>query len=404
MTDTTDKTTTATSSGSGDGVTDLPAFDLSKMSDEEVLKLDLSTIGVAEDAANQSDQTSQPNADAGTAGTVDTTVQAKGEGDPQVPAGGSAAVPAGKEDAPQAGKEAETLKQEGKKEGELPATLTAEEQLAAIFAPMKANGAEVTVDNIDDIRTLISKGLGYEKNRRDIKPQLKLVKLLERHGIDESKLAHLIQVSKNNPDAITKAVKDSGVALEDIDLEKADYTPERDEVSDSDIALDATFKELDGKPGFSEALGVVAEVWDDASRVMVNENPSILNMLTNHVESGVYPLVTAEMQKERSLGRLTGLSDIDAYDVTGKAMDARGAFGKQTPATEQTQNKEAEPDKTSPTDANQEAIQAKLNAQRKKAAGGQGGTPIETTAGDFPDLSSLSDEDFMEAMRTGKVK
>ena len=44
------------------------------------------------------------------------------------------------------------------------------------------------------------------------------------------------------------------------------------------------------------------------------------------VETGIYPLISAQLEKAKLLGHTAGMSDIEAYQRIGDAMDAEGAF------------------------------------------------------------------------------
>ena len=80
-----------------------------------------------------------------------------------------------------------------------------------LVAPFKANGREITVKSVDDAIALMQMGANYNKKMSALKPNLKLMKLLENNGLlDETKIGFLIDLEKKNPDAINKLIKDSG--------------------------------------------------------------------------------------------------------------------------------------------------------------------------------------------------
>src|SRR5690606_38757650 len=87
-----------------------------------------------------------------------------------------------------------------------------------LFAPFKANGKEMVVDNVDDAVALMQMGANYNKKMAALKPNLKLLKLLENNNLlSEEKIGFLIDLDKKNPAAIGKLLKDSGIDPLDVD-------------------------------------------------------------------------------------------------------------------------------------------------------------------------------------------
>ena len=83
-------------------------------------------------------------------------------------------------------------------------------------------------------------GANYNKKMAALKPNLKLLKLLENNGLlSEEKLSFLIDLDKKNPDAITKLVKDSGLDPLEMDVSKSDYKPNTYTVHDREVELDS---------------------------------------------------------------------------------------------------------------------------------------------------------------------
>lgn len=189
-----------------------------------------------------------------------------------------------------------------------------------LLAPFKANGKEIKVESVDEALTLMQMGANYSKKMSGLKPNLKLLKMLENNDLlDETKLSHLIDISRKNPAAIAKAMKDAGI--DPLDLDGAeDYTPQTYTVSDQSLELDEVLADLRGTPGYQTTLNIVTSKWDAVSRNLVLQQPTIIREIAQHVESGVYDKVMAEVDRQRMLGRLTQVSDIEAYKLTGDAM------------------------------------------------------------------------------------
>lgn len=200
-----------------------------------------------------------------------------------------------------------------------------------LLAPFKANGKDIKVDNAEDLRRLAQMGVGYNAKMAALKPVRKIAKMLENEGLlDEAKISFLIDLSKNNPDAINKLVKESGINPLDINTESTDgYTPETYTVDDRQLDLDEALADLKQSPTFKDTLDVVSNKWDEASRRVLVDNPQALKDIDSHMQSGVYEQVMTVVDRERLMGRLpSGVSDLQAYEYVGKQMEAQGSFGQ----------------------------------------------------------------------------
>jgi len=197
-----------------------------------------------------------------------------------------------------------------------------------LIAPFKANGRDMTVTNAEDARALMQMGANYNKKMAALKPNLKMMKLLENNGLlDEAKLSYLIDLDKKDPAAITRLIKESGIDPLDLPTDSKDeYVPKKHTVDEVEMELDAVLDELQDTPTYSRTLNVVSQQWDASSKQTIANAPQILKVINDHMQSGIYDQVHAEMESERMFGRLKGLSDIEAYRQVGDAIQARGGF------------------------------------------------------------------------------
>lgn len=197
-----------------------------------------------------------------------------------------------------------------------------------LTAPFKANGREIQVQSVEDAVALMQMGANYNKKMAALKPNLKLMKLLENNGLlNEEKLSFLIDLEKKNPDAISKLIKDSGVDPLDLDAPNVgDYKPTRHTVDDRELELDAVLDEIQETPSYTRTLDVVSNQWDASSKNVIANSPQVLKIINSHVQSGVFDLIVKEVEREKMFGRLSGLSDIEAYRQVGDAIQARGGF------------------------------------------------------------------------------
>lgn len=195
-------------------------------------------------------------------------------------------------------------------------------ELAKLLAPFKANGSEMSVDNVDEAIVLMKKGANYEKKMSALKPQLRIISTLENNGLlDQNKLDQLIAISKHDPKAIAKLLGESKLDPLSLDVdEAADYKPETYALDASTERMKEVMDEMESTPEGREVLQIVANEWDEESKAVFISNPQGFEILRQHKELGIYDKVTALVQKQRALGNLKGLTDFQAYKQVGDAM------------------------------------------------------------------------------------
>lgn len=265
-----------------------------------------------------------------------------------------------------------------------------------LLAPFKANGREITIKSVDDAVALMQMGANYNKKMAALKPNLKLLKLLENNGLlDAQKLSYLIDLEKKDPKAITKLVKDSG--MDPLDLssdEESAYKPTVQTVDDRELELDAVLDELQGTESYNRTLKIVSQEWDGKSKQVIADTPQLLKVINSHVQSGIYDLISNEIESERTFGRLQGLSDLEAYRQVGDRLNEVGAFNhlvQQNPRQQTPKQPVIVPPK--PKMGNDD----KLREKRRAASATQAASPSKAQT-EFNPLS-LSDDEFAKLVQ-----
>lgn len=263
-------------------------------------------------------------------------------------------------------------------------------QYERILAPFRANGKEMQVKSINEAISLMQMGANYNKKMAALKPSLKILKMLENHQLlDEGKLSFLMDLDKKNPEAIRKLVKDSGIDLFDLDQEgENEYKPNTYTVHDNELELDAVLDELQDTPTYSKTLDVVSNKWDNASKGIIAKNPQLLKAINEHVANGIYDRISKEVERERMLGRLQGVSDLDAYKQIGDVLDARGEFNHLVQQPNQRTQPVAQK-KLAPKGRKEDS---KLKSKRRAASPTKTATATPTD-NDFNPLA-MSDDEF----------
>lgn len=201
-------------------------------------------------------------------------------------------------------------------------------EYAKVMAPLRAANKTIKIDTVDDLRRLAQMGVDYSRKMENMKPYQRVLKTLEKNDlIDIDKVNFLIDLSKGNPDAVKKFLKDSEIDPMDLDLEdNADYKPNDHMVSDAEIDLDTVLEDIRSTDTFDRTVDTITNKWDTASRKVLMDTPKIIAVINDHMASGIFDQITEQVTKDRLFGRLAGLSDLDAYRTVGDAIQEKGGF------------------------------------------------------------------------------
>lgn len=250
--------------------------------------------------------------------------------------------------------------------------------------PFKANGREIQITKPEDMISLAQKGLNYVKNMTELKPIKQLNALLNQHGITQEDLGLLIELKQKKPEAIAKIVKESGVDIYGLDVDEADkYVPNAPQAPHVNEALEATLEELKvSSPVFNQTIQVVGNQWDDSSRNKIAEHPQLLRIIDAQMADGTFAKIDSVVQYERALGRLVGLSDLEAYVEVERRLQQVGS--QPTPVVVASQQ---------PVETRQ---QQQVNNQRKSAAPPR--VVKETVVNQPINSPALSDDEFLKQL------
>lgn len=251
--------------------------------------------------------------------------------------------------------------------------------------PFKANGREIHVTNPDDMITLMQKGSDYVKKMTELKPLKRIGKLLEENQLEEADLAFLIDLKNKKPEAIAKLLKDSEVDMYGFDVEQGnDYTPVAPQVAEVNDELQSTLDELQATSAtFNQTIAVVGQQWDVSSRETIAQHPQLLRILDAQIANGTFAKIDNVVQYEKLMGRLSGMTDMQAYVEIERRLQASSPQPIQTPAA-------VVPPVAQPTQQQQ-----KVAEQRKSAA------PPRVTQPDSTHIANpsiMSDAEFKKFM------
>jgi hypothetical protein len=232
-------------------------------------------------------------------------------------------------------------------------------------------------------------GANYQKKMAQLKPNLKIIKMLDNNELlDEAKLHNLIDLSKKDPKAITKLIQESSIDPLDIDKDvPTDYQPTDYSITDKEYHLDQVLDDIKGTDTFDKTINVLTKEWDTKSKSTVSDNPEIIGVINTHMGNGVFDKVNAILQQEKTLGKLAGVPDVDAYRQIAEYLHKNGDLRTENNTVQET------PKVSSKTEETKQASADRDKKRKAVAPVKQTTTKKATTDEDF---LGLSDEDFMK--------
>jgi len=254
-----------------------------------------------------------------------------------------------------------------------------------VSEPFKANGVDMQVKTPEDIVRLMQMGANYQKKMGKLKPNLKIIKMLENNELlDEAKLNNLIDLSKKDPKAIAKLVKESDVDPLEIDKDApTEYEPTNYSITDKEYNLDRVLDDIKDTETFNKTINVLTKEWDTESRSTISDQPEIIGIVNAHMANGIYDEVNAVLQQEKALGKLNGIPDVEAYRQVAEHMNKNNMFKQPESAG-----------KSKVSSKTDEKADADRDKKRKAAA------PVKQTttkkAAPDEDFLGLSDDEFMK--------
>lgn len=259
-----------------------------------------------------------------------------------------------------------------------------------LFEPIKAGGREIQIESIDEAISLIQQGVGFSDKMREMREVRRYVQMLKNNDVlNEDKLSYLLDLNAKDPKAIAKLLSESNINPLDINPEEGNEYSNAGKyhVSDQSLNLTEIVEKLETTPEGKELVDDIGYNWDKQSLDIIAKEPQTLTFLGEQKRLGIYGMIKAQMDKERVLGRLNGLSDLDAYKAVGDRLHRAGKFN------DLVQNRTA----TQPNDLRQKVEpKAKKPVKKeysKKSAALPKGSKSNTNL-KVSDVWSLSDEDF----------
>jgi hypothetical protein len=261
-----------------------------------------------------------------------------------------------------------------------------------IMKPFKANGKVIELRSPEEATGLMQMGANYTRKMQELQPFRKTLLMLQNNDLlDPDKLSFFIDLNNGDPEAVKKFIKDRGIDPLDIDTSTDPaYLGGNHHVSDEEVTFQSTLEELRSTPEGKGTLQEVASRWDNASKEVLWKNPEVLPIIQEQRESGVYDVIVAEIDRQRTLGKLRAdMPFIEAYKTVGDELVSANGQAPAAPA-----NPNPNPQVLATRVAAPKS--AITDSDRANAAAPSRGNAVAPKS--FVNPLAMSDDDFLKQM------
>ena len=262
---------------------------------------------------------------------------------------------------------------------------------------IKASGVDRTVRDPEHLKTLVRIAFSANENNRKIKPYLKQLKSLEQAGVnlEDDNLNFLVDVMNGDKDAIKELIMNRHKIDEDTlqswidneDESKAPYIAKDHVISDSRFQLEEILDGIKGNASYDNTVKFLGNI-DDDGKVLISENPELVNLLNTDMENGVFDKALDEAYFRMDRGLLPKQSILQSYI---QVMQDEKFYNSLMGITPEVTN----------TEPNIASKQKKEVVNRKKRASTSGSSNSTTrqsrpTNTNTKDINKMSTEEFDE--------
>lgn len=207
--------------------------------------------------------------------------------------------------------------------------LDAESFYSALTAPIKAAGKEFSFTDPEEIRTLMQKGIGYEKRMGQLNKFQRHMEALDKAELlNDSTLNLIIDLAHGKPEALRQYIDKNKIDVYDIiGIDSESYTPEKHVATEEEYAQSQVVQEIKSLDGYENIQPIVENDWDEESRNKVLADPQLATYLIDAAKAGIHDMVLKEAEKVKLLAS-EPLSDLAAYVEAGNKLHKQGAFDK----------------------------------------------------------------------------
>ena len=233
----------------------------------------------------------------------------------------------------------------------------------------------------------------YALKTAALKPALKRVKMLEE--VSDEDLAEMLDFKKRNPEVIKKALKEANIDPIELDMNKVNYVPQVQMISDSEYDFRETVDELSKDAKFNDTRQLILSGLDAKSKELALTDTSVLKALHQEVVSGRIEQIQAKALELRTFGSVdSSITDLELYATIARQMDQNSSTITQSnPSAVSAQV-------VSNTQTKQVTKEPNPELEDKRARAGIQTKPQSKVVKKY-DPTKLSDDEFLKLLESG---
>ena len=233
----------------------------------------------------------------------------------------------------------------------------------------------------------------YALKTAALKPALKRVKMLEE--VSDEDLAEMLDFKKRNPEVIKKALKEANIDPLELDMDKVNYVPQVQMISDSEYDFRETVDELSKDAKFNDTRQLILSGLDAKSKELALTDTRVLKALHQEVVSGRIEQIQAKALELRTFGSVdSSITDLELYATIARQMDQNSSTITQSnPSAVSAQV-------VSNTQTKQVTKESNPELEDKRARAGIQTKPQSKVVKKY-DPTKLSDDEFLKLLESG---
>lgn len=233
----------------------------------------------------------------------------------------------------------------------------------------------------------------YALKTAALKPVLKRVKMLEE--VSDEDLAEMLDFKKRNPEVIKKALKEANIDPLELDMDKVNYVPQVQMISDSEYDFRETVDELSKDAKFNDTRQLILSGLDAKSKELALTDTRVLKALHQEVVSGRIEQIQAKALELRTFGSVdSSIPDLELYAAIARQMDQNSSTITQSnPSAVSAQV-------VSNTQTKQVTKEPNPELEDKRARAGIQTKPQSKVVKKY-DPTKLSDDEFLKLLESG---
>lgn len=233
----------------------------------------------------------------------------------------------------------------------------------------------------------------YALKTAALKPVLKRVKMLEE--VSDEDLAEMLDFKKRNPEVIKKALKEANIDPLELDMDKVNYVPQVQMISDSEYDFRETVDELSKDVKFNDTRQLILSGLDAKSKELALTDTRVLKALHQEVVSGRIEQIQAKALELRTFGSVdSSIPDLELYAAIARQMDQNSSTITQSnPSAVSAQV-------VSNTQTKQVTKEPNPELEDKRARAGIQTKPQSKVVKKY-DPTKLSDDEFLKLLESG---